>query len=136
MSPSTFELWLERPNLPTQQATHPNFHRAGSQETCHGNEEYLEGLEEKWQWFAKARAAKSSDELGMSAPASLLAHLLPLPGLWVTQGPDTTASALLQGYSSMQPSMQAGSQLLASHSLASLGFDLGDLFLLAPREKF
>lgn len=56
-----------------------------------------------WGWGV--HVAKSSDKLSMSAPASLLTHLLPDLGPGVTQGPATTAMAQLQGCSSTQPRM-------------------------------
>lgn len=50
-------------------------------------------------------------------------------------GPDTKASALLQGNSSMQLSSQAGSQLLARHNLVSLGSVLGNFFFFLHQGK-
>lgn len=105
-------------------ATSPNFCRAGSQETCQGNGEPLEGLEEeKRQRFPKARAAKSSNERGTSAPASPLVHLLRQPGLRLAQGPGT------------QHARQISTACKPRFSF--FGFSSGWLyFLLAPREKF
>lgn len=130
MSTSTFQLWLQRPNFPTQHATYQNFHRAGSQETCQGNGEHSEWFkEEKWRWHPRARLCMQL------SPATSWARQL--------QHPSSLTSSHGQGsglHRDLTPQPQhccrataacsthARSQLLASHNLASLGFVLGDYF--------
>lgn len=136
MSPSTFELWVERPNLPTQHSTYPNFIGQEARRLA-------KKMESTWD-DSRRRNGSGSWRLGQLNPvlgwACQLQHR--------SRSPPSTAGSLyytgtwhhslapLQDYSSMQPSIRAGSQLPACHNLASLGFVLADLVFLLAQRKF